>query len=59
MMRWINNIQARWGLPYAYRLGKGGGGGYAGHDEASTNDAQQLQGKVTFDQKAREGKKKR
>ena len=21
MMEWINNIQARWGLPYAYRLG--------------------------------------
>ena len=32
MIRWINNIQARWGLPYAYSLGKGGGGG-AGHNE--------------------------
>ena len=21
MMEWINNIQARWGLPYAYRIG--------------------------------------
>lgn len=34
MIRWINNIQARWGLPYAYSLGKGGGGGgRAGHNE--------------------------
>ena len=50
-MRWINNIQARWGLPYAYRLGKGKGGEYAGHNEPSSNDAQQLQGKVTLFQK--------
>lgn len=37
MMRWINNIQARWGLPCAYRLGEGGG--CAGHNEPT--DAQQ------------------
>ena len=43
MIRWINNIQAHWGLPCAYRLGKeggggggggGGGSGCAGHSEA-------------------------
>ena len=56
-MRWINNIQARWGLPYAYRLGKGSEyseySEYAGHDEPCSNDAQQLQGKVTLSQIAR------
>lgn len=52
MVRWINNIQACWGLPYAYRLGKVSED--AGHDEASSNDAQQLQDRVTLSQKARE-----
>ena len=36
MIRWINNIQAHWGLPYAYRPGRlcssGGSGGGGGGD---------------------------
>lgn len=32
-MGWINNIQAGWGLPYAYRLRRGGSGTCAGHNK--------------------------
>ena len=57
MMEWINNIQALWGLPHAYRLEQGGSGNCCvGHNEPTMRSSA-VQGKVTllFFQKRQKG----